>query len=185
MKRTITLLSKNYPKYFTRDHKWLQEVPDSHMKSRNYEGEGTVVRIGISKHLSSKILPENIVYLGTEVIEDMADRKEEISINEEILEMEVADGNEYGGVKPIESIKSPIGGVILSVNQKLEEGRLNKENKMREFGDVLKNDPENLGCICELEIKSKIEIEQLLERKYLVTENDYLKILAKDKKEEE
>ena len=187
MKRTITLLSKqNYPKYFTKDHKWLQEVPDSHMKSRNYEGEGTVVRIGISKHLSStKILPENIVYLGTEVIEDMAERKEEVKINEELLEMEVVADSEYGGVKPIEAIRSPIGGVILSVNQKLKEGSENFEKNRREFGDVLKNDPENQGYICELEIKSKTEIEHLLERKYLVTENDYLKLLAENRKEHE
>ena len=188
MKRTIALLSQtarptnnsNYPKYFTKDHKyWLQEMPDSELKSRN--PRGTVVRIGISKHLSSTILPENIVYLGTEVIEDMIERKEEVTPNEELLEMEAVIDSD---IKPIESIRSPIGGVILSVNQKLKEANKNQEKNWNEFGNVLKNDPENQGYICELEIKSNQEIQQLLERKYLVTENDYLKLLAKEREDQ-
>jgi len=188
MKRSIIAASlassSNHPKYFTRDHQWIQQVDtsvDSKLKSTlNSSDEGVVVKIGITKE-QSKYLPEHIVYIGTEVIRDMAARRENVFVNEPILEMDCLIASE---IRPVEPIRSPVSGVVLSLNQKLNNEEILedfwKSEGRKEFGSILKTDPEKDGFICELELSCKQEIEKLLNNQRLITGNDYRKLLAKN-----
>merc|ERR1712071_200788 len=188
MKRSIIAASlassSNHPKYFTRDHKWIQQVDtsvDSKLKSTlNSSDEGVVVKIGITKE-RSRYLPEHIVYIGTEVIQDMAARREQVSANEPILEMDCLVASE---IRPVDPIRSPVSGVVLSLNQKLNNEEILedywKSEGTKKFGSVLKTDPERDGFICELELSCEQEIEKLLNNRTLITENDYQKLLAKN-----
>ena len=181
--------NQNHPKYFTKNHQWIQQIADSETKSfqskmisssSNINDKRIVLKIGITKH-KSKTLPENIVYLSTEVIQDMIERKEEITRNEEILELEGLIDSE---IRALDSFRSPVGGTVLSLNEKLREEEVFEDFSRSEFGRILRIDPENEGYICELALESKREIEQLLSSRSLISENDYLKLLAENEAKE-
>merc|ERR1712179_44269 len=92
------------PRYFTKDHEWVQQISDSTFK------------VGITKHAAGNL--GEITYLGLEELQELIDDNEEIEAGDTLCEIE--------SVKPAATIGAPISGTPTKVNENLgdEDGKL-------------------------------------------------------------
>lgn len=97
-------LAHSGPKYFTKDHEWVQQ-----------HSEFTFI-VGITKHAADNL--GEITYLGLDELQEIIDNEEVIEAGDTLCEIE--------SVKSAATIGAPISGTPVAINDKLgdEDGKL-------------------------------------------------------------
>jgi len=121
---TTTQTMFQNPKFFTKEHEWVQQISD------------TTFKVGITKHAADNL--GEITYLGLEELQEIIDDNEEIEAGETLCEIE--------SVKSAAAIGAPIAGTPSKINEGLgdEDGKLMNSDPENE-GFLCEMQVSNLG----------------------------------------